>query len=256
MGTSGLRAKVRDIIQRGTHPLRMWIAESPSTRDCHLIWFQIRSRGLRKLFAGRHYDKGFFEEHVKLKPGYQKLADLLFAWAQPRSACDFGCGNGYLLDSLAQKGVKIAGIDASPEVLKFVPPKIRDRIQIRDLTVPLDLGEYEVVISTEVAEHLPKRAAKVFVGNLTRSARKGIVFTAAQPGQWGDGHINCQPRDFWIRLFEEMEWTYDKLATETFTAAIKTAPEIVDNLPWIIDNFMLFVPAARHEGFRSNKILA
>jgi hypothetical protein len=71
------------------------------------------------------------------------------------------------------------------------------------------------------------------------------VFTAAQPGQWGDGHINCQPKEFWIKLFESEGWSYDETATRDFTRAVKGSSEIVNNLPWMIDNFMLFTPKGR-----------
>ena len=29
-----------------------------------------------------------------------------------------------------------------------------------------------------------------------------LIWTAAQPGQGGVGHINCQTKDYWTKLFE------------------------------------------------------
>ena len=223
----------------------MWIAESPSTRDCHLIWYQIKKRGLRYILSRHYYDELFFEEYLKLKPGYQKLAELIYEWAQPTSVCDFGCGNGFLLYFLAQRGIEVSGVEGSDDALKFMDKSIRPRILVRDLTEPIETDVHDLVISTEVAEHLPKRSSATFVQNLANGAARSIVFTAAQPGQWGDGYINCQPRGFWIALFQSRGWIYDQEATEMFTNSVKNSTEIVKTLPWMINNFMLFVPSQR-----------
>lgn len=220
----------------------MWIAESPSTRDTRLIWYQLKTRGVKRVITRNFYDEGFYEEHVKLKPAYQELAELIFKRFHPRSVCDFGCGNGFLIESLAQRGVDVSGIEGSKASLEFMDSDLRDRVSIRNLAEVIETGVHDLVISTEVAEHLPKKAAPVLVDNLTKSASWAIVFSAAHPGQWGDGHINCQPKEFWIKLFASRGWNYDGAATDEFTSAIKRSPEIPEKLPWLVDNFMIFVP--------------
>jgi SAM-dependent methyltransferase len=221
-----------------------WIAESPSKRDYHLIWHQIKTHGLKRVLSGTIYDHDFFENHVELRIAYQELADLIYETAHPGSACDFGCGNAYLLYFLAQKGVEVTGLEASDAALPFIDSSIRNRIQIHNLTKPIAAGSYDLVISTEVAEHLPKKAAPTFVKSIAQSATKNIIFTAAKPGQWGDGHINCQPKTYWINLFESSGWRYDEAATTTFSNRLLQQSHIADKLPWIVDNFMLFSPRA------------
>jgi hypothetical protein len=63
------------------------------------------------------------------------------------------------------------------------------------------LGAFDVAISMEVAEHLPSTCANVFVRLLT-SLAPVVVFTAAPPGQGGVDHVNEQPPEYWIQLFE------------------------------------------------------
>ena len=155
------------------------------------------------------YDKQFYREHIALTDGYAKLADLIFDWAHPASACDLGCGNAFLLYFLAQKVVEVVGVGSSPDVLDFVDQSLPQRTKLADLTVPHDLGANDLAICTGVAEHIPKQASQALVDNITRSARKHVVFTAAGPGQWADGHINCQPREFWTDMFGERGWVYD-----------------------------------------------
>lgn len=233
---------LRQIIQRGTRPIRRWIAESPSTRDVNLIWYQFRTRGVKRIITRNFYDEGFYEEHVKLKPAYQELAELIFNRFHPGSVLDFGCGNGFLLQFLAERGVDVAGFEGSEASLNFIDDSLREKVLIRDLSQSIDTEIRDLVISTEVAEHLPKKAAPVLVHNLTSSASRAIVFSAAKPGQWGDGHINCQPKEFWIKLFESRGWSYDHRATNDFTSDMKRSSEISTKLPWLLDNSMLFVP--------------
>ncbi|NVM22067.1 MAG: methyltransferase domain-containing protein [Desulfobacterales bacterium] len=221
--------------------LRAWMAESPSTRDPRLLWYQVRTKGFRRALTA-HYDADFYREHGELKATYAKLADYAYEWAKPCSACDLGCGNGYLLYFLAKKGVEVFGVEGSPSALDFVDQSLLGRIAVADLTVRQDLGVYDLAVSTEVAEHIPKRTSRTFVDNIVRSAAKRILFSAARPGQWGDGHINCQPPEFWIRLFEERGWTYDRQASEAFLVKVRNTPEIARGLPWLLDNIMLFVP--------------
>lgn len=220
--------------------VRRWISESPSTRDLRLVLHQLKAIGLRRMF--RPYDDVFFEELIGLKPGYGRLAALISEFFKPQSVSDFGCGNGFVIEALASRGIRVTGIEGSKASIRFIEPKIQDRILLLDLTKRQEPLECDLAISTEVAEHLPKKYSEVFVSNIARSARKSILFSAAQPGQWGDGHINCQPRGFWIELFHKNGWGYQSAETEQFISLARQTKEIADNMPWMINNFMIFAP--------------
>jgi 2-polyprenyl-3-methyl-5-hydroxy-6-metoxy-1,4-benzoquinol methylase len=236
---NSLTQRVREKIRTTKSNTARWMAESPSTRNVHLIWYQFKKQGLRRLFSSR-YDDLFFEDQRYLQPAYKELADIIFEQFQPASVCDFGCGHGFLLCSLAEKGIPVSGIEGSSAALRFIDPAVRDRVVIHDLTKPIDAGTYDLVISTEVAEHLPKKSAADFVQSLAGNSSKTILFTAAKPGQWGEGHINCQSQEYWIGLFVAAGWQYDSLASRELTAAVKRSPLISQSMPWIVDNFMIF----------------
>ena len=240
------------------HPrltFRRWSAQSPSTRDPRLVMYLVRTRGLRSALGRGELGDKFFEGHVELERGYAELARLVSDWAQPRSACDLGCGNGYILSALAQQGVEVQGVDSSPSVLRFVGDDIRERIAIRDLSKPQDLGRFDLSISTEVAEHLPRRAARTFVGNVARHARKRVFFTAAQPGQWGDGHINCQPQEYWIQLFAGEGLNHDPRASVRLAAKARASEPINQSLPWLLDNIMMFERPANTSPLQTDGLL-
>jgi SAM-dependent methyltransferase len=239
IGVNHTMITLKNLLSVPRRRINAWIAESPSTRDINLIRYQLRKHGLRKLLLCP-YDARFYAEHEEIQIGYQRLADVIFQQFAPTSVCDLGCGNGFIIQALGQRHIEVRGVEGSPESLNFVDAKLVDCIVIRDLTQHQDLGTYDLVISTEVAEHIPKKYSTTFVDNLARAGRRNILFSAAHPGQWGDRHINCQPREFWINLFERYDWVYNPVATDTFTHEVKNVPEIISTLPWMIDNFMVF----------------
>lgn len=236
---------MKKIRNKTVEKIRAWIAESPSTRDLGLIIYEMKAMGLRRML--KPYDDAFFQELVALKPGYQKLASQVADFFHPESVCDFGCGNGFVIESLASDGVRVTGIEGSAASLEFVNEILKDKILLLDLTKPQKVPACDLAISTEVAEHLPKKFSDTFVANIARSARKSILFSAAQPGQWGDGHINCQPKEFWINLFEQHGWVYQSADSQRFISQASQTKEIAENMPWMIKNFMIFFPVAASE---------
>lgn len=71
----------------------------------------------------------------------------------------------------------------------------------KDLEKEITLKKtYDLVLSIEVAEHLSKHSADIFVKNLI-SAGNIIVFSAAIPKQGGENHINEQWLEYWEEKF-------------------------------------------------------
>ncbi len=60
----------------------------------------------------------------------------------------------------------------------------------------------DLAVCLECAEHLPAIQAPVLVDFLTRSAHV-VLFSAAIPGQGGNGHINLRRAQYWEKLFGE-----------------------------------------------------
>jgi SAM-dependent methyltransferase len=117
------------------------------------------------------------------------------------SVVDVGCGTGGWLRAFADHGVTdIAGLDTARvpvDLLMFD----RHRFRAVDLTAPPELGRrFDLVVSLEVAEHLPEAAADRFVGFLC-SLAPVVLFSAAIPGQEGEAHLNEQWPAYWARRF-------------------------------------------------------
>jgi len=65
--------------------------------------------------------------------------------------------------------------------------------------------KFDLVISLEVAEHLPRECSGVFIESLTRLGPV-IIFSAAIPFQGGTDHVNEQWPDYWARRFNEKDF--------------------------------------------------
>src|SRR6476620_8351784 len=76
-----------------------------------------------------------------------------------RKILDIGCGNGWLTNSLIEKGFDAYGTDASLQGIDVASTKNPGRFFLQDLTkddLPEELKEhkFDTIISTEVIEHL------------------------------------------------------------------------------------------------------
>lgn len=123
------------------------------------------------------------------------------------SALDVGCGVGSWLAALQKEGVvDITGIDGElvPGHLMKIPAEHFRQV---DLARPFSLGrKFDLVICTEVAEHLPPESADGFVESIA-ACTDLVLFSAAIPGQGGTGHINEQWQSYWASRFERQGFT-------------------------------------------------
>jgi SAM-dependent methyltransferase len=226
-----------------------WIAESPSTRDPNLFAYMWKNYGLKKALGIGLYDDKFYAEHLYAESAYADLALVIRAALEPKSVCDFGCGNGFVIHYLKQGGIAVKGIEGSMQARRHAPAEVTEDIVIASVVEPLCFGKFDIVVSMEVAEHIPKSKANELVKNLAEHATNGIFFTAAAPGQWGDGHINCQPKSYWEALFVAHGWRVNENLQAKLLSGIREKPRIDRLIPWVSKNLMIFTPLSRRAGY-------
>lgn len=163
------------------------------------------------------YDRSFYAMHRSWQSEYEAMANLLRNVLPPfKSVLDLGCGNGYLISALERHGHTVVGVDGSANVLEY-----RSDIVIADLTQPFKtVDQYDLVICTEVAEHIEERYADTLVDTVCRAARSTIFFSAAKAGFGGHLHVNEQERPYW----------YDKFATRGFQVDHAMSEQICNEL--------------------------
>lgn len=206
-----------------------------SIRNKH--WFRVlRSKVLRHddIYAGYYYT-GIVEPHA-LKAA-DTMADSLIGNLSPASVIDVGCGSGALLAALAKRQVDVFGLEYSTDALNMCSQKgvPVERCDLRKSDYQSD-RHYDLAVSLEVAEHLPHGSAEAYV-RLLCSLAPVVVITAAPPGQGGNGHINEQPREYWIALFSAAGLVYDSETAVILSDIWKKAGCVED---WYWRNLMVF----------------
>jgi SAM-dependent methyltransferase len=168
---------------------------------------------IRERFAEHDdiYDRDYYERSVE--PSAQRSAPIMaksiLKELVPATVVDVGCGTGELLLALRDLGVKGRGLEYSKAALEIARSKRLDVVPF-NLERPVEeLPVYtaDLVVSTEVAEHLPSAFADTYVEYLCRSADTVLV-TAAIPGQGGTDHVNEQPNVYWIEKFASRGFEY------------------------------------------------
>jgi SAM-dependent methyltransferase len=159
--------------------------------------------------ASSPYDDAFYAG--KNEGSYRSamvVLPLVFSIIAPRSVVDLGCGTGTWLRAADELGAHdYLGYDG-PHVAQLCIPK--ERFLAVDLRQPLQADRrFDLVISCEVAEHLPATCAATLVGTLT-SLSDVVLFSAAIPGQGGVHHVNEQWPAYWQALFRARNYSaYD-----------------------------------------------
>jgi predicted TPR repeat methyltransferase len=169
------------------------------------------------------YDADFFAMHQPWRAEYDAIADALAHLIDFSSVLDLGCGNGFILDRLHQHGRSVRGVDGSVHALQAAPPSIREKLTLADLTAPLRLGRHDLVICSEVAEHLAAHRADRLVDTICAHCGRWVFFTAATPGQGGHSHVNEQPHDYWIAKFARRGLRLDPDMTQRLRSELAQA---------------------------------
>ena len=189
--------------------------------------------------SGEIYTKEFFDI---IREGSRRSAErvvpIVLEYIQPKSVIDVGCGTGEWLAVFKKHGVDyVLGLDGhyvdrhwlSIPADQFVAVDLRYSMGNR-------WGKFDLVVSLEVAEHLPEWSASTFVNYLTELGPV-VLFSAALPGQEGTDHINLQPFEYWADHFARHSYVPRFHIREK----LRDIPGIE---PWYAQNIVFFV----HEG--------
>lgn len=164
----------------------------------------------------------------------KKIIPLVLELTQPGSVIDVGYGVGVWLSVFREYGIEdFLGIDGNyidNEMLlipaeRFLPVDLKKSFAVE--------RQFDLVVSLEVAEHLPAECAHTFVDSLVRLGPI-VLFSAAIPFQGGTNHTNEQWQDYWAKFFREKGYV-------TIDCFRKKIWQDNDIEWWYAQNILLFV---------------
>jgi glycosyltransferase involved in cell wall biosynthesis/SAM-dependent methyltransferase len=171
-------------------------------------------------------------DYGKVEAEEKPMANRLALWVKseldPSSILDLGCGPGHFVESMIARGLNAKGIDTDERVIG--KPHLEQK-SLFDNTDKADL-----VICLEVAEHIPENLSDKVVETVVKATNKYLIWTAAQPGQGGEGHINCQPVEYWKDKFVRAGLIHDLELQKQLWHYIKGDL----HLGWFLNNLLVF----------------
>ena len=119
---------------------------------------------------------------------------------QPATVLDAGCALGLLVEVLRKRGVQAWGVDISEFAIQNVHEDIRPYCKVGSISEPFELPHYDLIVSIEVLEHLPKEEADQAIANLCQHS-DDILFSSTPYDYQEATHFNVQPSEYWVECF-------------------------------------------------------
>ena len=181
-------------------------------------------------FTSKDYEQIYLEE----SPFAERLALILRTIYNPGSITDYGCANGLYLEPFYNAGCVVQGYEVSTDALEDAVVPV-EYISIIDQSEILNPQKTDLALCIEVMEHIPEESAEFAISNLTKMSDT-IIFTAAIPGQGGKGHINCQPKEYWVDMMAKFSFVPDMVMREIIVASALSGY----HMGWFINNLIVF----------------
>lgn len=144
---------------------------------------------------------------------------------------DVGCGPGLYVEEMRKVGIDAIGVDNDPRAAG-------EHIRQIDIAEHVWAGPpfFDVAVSLEVGEHMPRENASDYVQFLESTGADVIYFSAARPGQGGHGHINLQPKSYWVRMLHSVRYYLDPDETAAWLGFMASGY----HMGWLTQNGMVF----------------
>jgi hypothetical protein len=172
-------------------------------------------------------------EQEERAPAHHLVGYLLERF-KPRTVADFGCSTGIYLEPWPSR-VTVQGFESDPAAVKR---RIHSCVTQWDLVKKKPPAHFDLGICLEVLEHIPAKSAARAIRNVCAATTSWLLFSAAVPGQGGQGYVNCQDKPYWIKLLEAEGWIVDYVETVNLLAHARSGA----HMGWFTQNAMMLRP--------------
>lgn len=133
----------------------------------------------------------------------QAICKTIIRDLKPKSVLDLGCGACNFSNALNKEKCRVVAVDGSEHAKKMADKGVK--VICADLSCKLKAGkDFDLVLCLEVIEHIDQKYEDIVLRNIVLHTRKYAVVTAANTGQGGIHHVNCKPKEYWVKRFSDM----------------------------------------------------
>ena len=171
-------------------------------------------------FDSYYYQTGCGQPYVRNEAwlrAFGAIADRIVADIRPRTVLDAGCAMGFLVEALRARGVEAYGIDLSEYAIAQVHPDARPYCRVGSVAEPFP-QRYDLIVSIEVLEHMPRAEAERAVANFCAHA-DDVLFSSTPFDYREATHLNVQSPEVWAELFARQGLYHDVDFDGTFISA-------------------------------------
>jgi hypothetical protein len=185
---------------------------------------------------GAEYDEAYFRSHLGQPYRWDNpvwlrffgdVADYIVATLAPSTVLDAGCGVGFLVGALRERGVDAYGIDISSYAISQVPPELAPYCHRASVTDPLD-ARYDLICCIEILEHLQHDDAERAVDNFTTHTDR-ILFSSTPEDVVEPTHVNVRTPGDWVHMFARHSFVPRPLSGSTVVSAQAIVFETADS---------------------------
>ena len=220
----GPARRIVRVLWRGVQPVFLWLA---GVGDRHGVGWLLYNPALMRYY----HEQGLLDA-----PGV--VSGLRTLFPEAGRYLDIGAGSGAFAAEVARQGVAVQACEHS-RIGRLMMR--RQRVDCRPLDLRRDPpavvdGPFDLAYCLEVAEHVDETLGRRLV-RFAAGQAPTLVFTAAQPGQGGHGHVNEQPKRYWIERFEEVGLQHSDRLSRSLAAEFRRNGVDGD---WLVENVMVF----------------
>ena len=168
----------------------------------------------------------------------ERIILAIFAvFGYPVSYLDVGCGTGAMVNIARKIGIESYGVDKIPRPDTHIFR--HDLNNFFSLAMHGISEKVALVTSFEVGEHIYPDRHDNFCDTIARPVpdRGMLIFTAASPGQAGEGHVGVKHAPYWRAKMHDRGLTYQSYLTSRLRAVLLS---LESPLFWLPGNLQVF----------------
>lgn len=155
---------------------------------------------------------------LKIVSNYYR-AFLIKIFLNPKNCLDIGCGTGELVKYLRRLGIDAHGIELSHYALEIADSDSKPFLKQGDIiNLPYESGQFDLVLSFDVFEHVGRSKIKRAIEESVRVSRKYVL------------HKIYTRENLWIRWLHAKDFSHVSLFTKKYWQELFSAPPNVSVL--------------------------